>query len=354
MDKPKIALLCDSPLLRTSYSNVGLMLVDILKDKYDVDWYGFQYVGIPINMGNYKLYSLLHIDDILDFVHNQKYEHVIYIRNTWIFSAENQIEPVRHFRTTSNDIIVYSPVEEPLLPQRFFKGYGEFYDRLMTMTNTGKKIIESYGYEADVLYHYFLSDKRAYNQSQDWFLNISYSQDYRKNLGMYFYIASRFPLHKFAYFGKSMYYVLNDYIELYNLKNVVFPYSLMTKQTSFKFVSDKDIANLYGASHYYLQTSFKEGFDLTVMEALVNGLIVFMNGDALHKELFKEFPNAVFVEGGYTVPEMNQLEYFALPDTWTDTIDKNITRSKYGYHLPSKFTRENVQKTIENILNKRN
>ena len=64
MNKEKIAILCDSPLLRTSYSNVGLMLVRILKDTYSIDWYGFQYVGMPINMQDYNLFSLLHISDI--------------------------------------------------------------------------------------------------------------------------------------------------------------------------------------------------------------------------------------------------------------------------------------------------
>jgi hypothetical protein len=330
------------------------MLVRILKDTYSIDWYGFQYVGMPINMQDYNLFSLLHISDIESYVKQQKYAHIIYIRNTWIFSAQNQVEPVRYFRETSKDIIVYSPVEEQLLPKRFFYGYGEFYDRLMTMTNTGKETIKKYGYEADVLYHYFLPDKKATGKSQDAFLNISYSQDYRKNLGMYFYLASKYPDKPFIYYGKTMYYVLNDYLELYNIKNMHFPYGVMTTQTSFKFISDTELANLYGISKYYLQTSYKEGFDLTVMEALINGLIVFMNNDALHNELFAEFPNAVFVNGGYIVPEMNQFEYFALPEEWIDKIDSHLYDSKRGYHLPYKFTQESVSKSLENILNKKN
>ena len=352
MVKERIAILCDSPLMRTSYSNVGLMLVNILKDNYDIDWYAFQYIGMPLNMKDYNLISIAKPDDVKNHIKNQKYKHVIYIRNTWIFSSYGQIEPVRLFRNTSNDIIVYSPVEEQLLPKSFFMGYGEFYDRLITMTNTGADTIAKYGYRADVLYHYFMPEKRAYNESQDWFLNISYSQDYRKNLGMYFYLASNFRDYKFAYFGKSAYYVLSDYVELYRIKNLLLPADIMKSNTSFNFISDKALSQLYGASRYYIQCSYKEGFDLTSMEALVNGLVVFMPSDDLHKELFSDFPNAIFVKGGYVVPLMNQIEYFVMPQEWIETIAANTDKSKRGYRLPDKFKKETVAKQLENILNK--
>jgi hypothetical protein len=286
-----LGILADSPLLDTSYAQVGKMVVNQFED---IDWYGLQYIGRPIKLDNYRLISAFQ-ENWKSVLEREEYEHFIYIRNAWAVSTADK-NFLTSLRKRCKDIIVYSPVEEEYLASIFFKGYGSLYDRMLTMTNYGVNVIHKYHpeIEVDSLYHYFNINKRFFGKHGDITLNISYSQDFRKNLPYYFRLAHDFSDRKFVWFGKSTYYNLQGLIETYPSDNLTLIGTNSHCDFSM-FRTDKEIANLYGKAQTYVQTSFKEGFDLTVLEALVNGVNTIMPNDALHKELFSKFPNAYFV-----------------------------------------------------------
>ena len=354
----RLLLIADTPLGDTSYANVGKQIMKMLKGKYELYWGGLQYIGKPITLDGYTLLSFNNLQNsAMWLMYYKHFDHILYIRNSWAVGIQG--DPFRIVREFSNDIIIYTPVEENLIPKRFFKGLKgydkehNYYDRVITMTKTGKEIINNMGVECEYLYHN-LDTSKIYQGKSEYYkennvLNISYSLDYRKNIGTYLLIAKNNPDYVFNFNGLSSYYVIDDYLELYNIKNVKI-LNRLNNYMSFNFLSNKDISNLYGANNFYMQVSFKEGFDLTSLEALSNGLITFIPDDKLHRELFSDYPNAVFVKGSYNYPSMNQLEYFVPLKNWLKAFDENKERKKMGIIKKDRFSFENVKNKLLKIL----
>ena len=357
MSNESVLIIADNPLGDSSYAVVGKDLANMLKPKYDVYYGGLQYIGKPIQYDGYTLMSFASLQNAYDNLvrMDKKYDHIIYIRNSWAIGTIG--DPFRIVRPFSDDIILYTPVEEPKLPKRFFKGLKGFdndnyYDRLVTMTKTGQKIINKYGIECDYLYHSLNENKlchKKYEGIDKNVLNISYSMDYRKNIGTYLIMAHNNPEYSFNWAGLSSYYVINDYVELYDIKN----FHIINQHkhsTSYNFLSEQNISEMYGQSHYYIQPSLKEGFDLTVLEAVSNGLITYMPNDPIHRELFSDFPNAVFVNGNYDYPGMNQLEYFIPIETWNRYFVAFQDKKRMGIIVKSRFKFENIKEKLYFIL----
>jgi len=352
-----VLLIADSPLGNSSYAVVGKEMAKMLSEKYNVYYGGLQYLGMPIDTGQYVLLSFASLQntyDNLTFI-NKKFDHAIYIRNAW--AVNTQGDPFRILRPFSDDIMLYSPVEEQLIPRRFFTGLkgfdkqNNFYDRLITMTKFGVDVIAKHGVHADYLYHNLNEDKISYTQyhNEKNVLNISYSMDYRKNTGTYLLLAKLNPEYNFNWTGLSGYYMINDYLELYGIKN----FNILNQHryyTSFNFLTDKQIADIYAQNNFYIQPSFKEGFDLTTLEALSNGLITFMPDDALHRELFGDFPNAVFVKGSYLYPAMNQLEYFIPINIWDSMFKAYCDKKRMGIMKKERFSFTAVKNKLFKIL----
>ena len=358
MTMERILIIADSPLGDSSYATVGKELAKMLKNKYDVYYGGLQYIGKPLRLDGYTLLSFNNLQNTYDnLVNQQKFDHIIYLRNSWAIGTQG--DPFRIIRPFSDDIILYTPVEEQKLPKRFFKGlkgYDEtnYYDRIITMTKTGRDIINGYGIESDYLYHNINEVKICrthYSGIEKNVLNISYSLDYRKNIGSYILMAKHNIDYNFNWLGLSQYYVISDYIDIYNAKN----FNVINQHRnygSFNFLSDEQIADIYGKHTYYVQCSFKEGFDLTVLEALSNGLITFMPNDMLHKELFGDYPNAVFVNGNYEYPAMNQLEYFIPLSEWNKAFQLTVPRKRMGINIKDRFSFDSVKQKLYKIISK--
>lgn len=359
MVNEKLLLITDSPLGDTGYSSVGKELMKMLKGKYELYYGGLQYIGKPIQIDDYKLLSVASLSnsaDSLDMI--GKVDHIIYLRNSWASGMSS--DPLRLLRAYSDDIIMYSPVEERYLPKRFFNGLKGFdkinnwYDRIITTTKSGVDSILEHGIESDYLYHNLIEDKlcrKHYDNIEHNVLNISYSVDYRKNIGMYILLTKNFNDFNFNWLGLSQYYVIPDYLEIYGVKN----FHIINQHkhySSFKFLSNEQISQVYGQHNFYIQMSFKEGFDLTTLEALSNGLITFMPNDQLHKELFYDYPNAIFVSGSYDYPAMNQLEYFIPIENWIDSFAENKDRKKMGINVKDRFKFESVREKLLKILSK--
>ena len=352
-NKKTLAIITDSPLLQTSYSTVGQQIVDALHEEYDIDWFGFQYIGMPMHFNEFTIYSAYDEPNVRRGIEGKHYDHVIYIRNSWVFSAQKVFNPLPMFRKLSKDIIVYSPVEEVLLPKRYIADMGKSWDRLVTMTYTGQKALkEQLHTDAEVLYHAFDMPKRAVGQSKKLTLNISYSQDTRKNLLYYFILASKNPNQKFVWHGKSTYYILQDIAELYQIKNMLFTKFSTGSKDDFGFTDKSYLAQLYGMSDIYVQTSLKEGFDLTVMEALTNGLITLMPDDPLHRELFSDYTNALFVKSNLVYPSSTQLQYLMDLSDLQMKYKQTLLMKKQGFNLKDKFSIETMEKKLKEILKK--
>lgn len=357
MSKETLLLIADSPLGDTSYASVGKQLMQMLKDKYELYWGGLQYIGKPLSVENYTLLSFNNLQNSFTNLQLLKHvDHIIYIRNSWAIGTPG--DPFRIIRPFSNDIILYTPVEERMIPKRFFKGLhgydkeNNYYDRIVTMTKTGENIIKNMGVECDYLYHNLNEKKLNYNKYENIqknFLNISYSMDYRKNLATYMLIASKFKDFNFNWLGMSTYYVIQDYVEFYDIKNFNIINNL-NNMASFNFLNDTTIAQIYVSNNFYIQTSFKEGFDLTVLEALSNGLITIMPGDPIHRELFYDYPNSVYLNGDYDYPAMNQLEYRVPLETYIQEINNNINRKKMGIIKKDRFSFDTVKSKLLKIV----
>ncbi len=351
----KFLLIADSPFYATSYAVVGRELMKMLDGKYELYYAGINYIGQPIKYQNFTLFSTMTIENAQKYMMDKKFDHIIYLRNAWVSTLPNDL--MRYLHLYSDDVILYTPVEERYLPKRFFTGLKSFdkehqwYDRMLTMTQFGVKVIGQYGIEADYLYHNLNEKKVKHTDSyiDNAVLNISYSQDYRKNLGTYVLLAKLNPDYIFNFVGRSTYYVLTDYIDIYGIKNFQF---LNTIENNFdaSFLTDEEIAEIYAKHHFYFQVSYKEGFDLTTLEALSNGLITFMPNDDLHKELFSQFPNAVFVNGNYIIPMQNQQEYTIFLSDWQTAFEKNKNRKKMGIRKDDRFKFENVRDKLLKIL----
>jgi hypothetical protein len=343
-----LGILADSPLLETSYSQVGHMIINQFED---VDWYGLQYIGKPLKIDDYRLISAFQ-ENWKSILEREEYEHFIYIRNAWAVSTADK-DFLSVLRKRSKDIIVYSPVEEEYLMSIFFKGYKSLFDRMLTMTKWGVDVIKDYHPEFDIdyLYHYFDTNKRFFGKHGDITLNISYSQDFRKNLPYFFRLAHDFSDRKFVWFGKSTYYNLQGMIETYPSDNLTLVGTNSHSDFSL-FRSDNEIANLYGNAQTYVQTSFKEGFDLTVLEALVNGINTIIPNDALHKELFSKFPNAYYVDLNNDYSDFffigKSMRYFDLKEKYDEIKDKPAR----GFNLPNEFTKEYSNKKLLKYLEK--
>lgn len=357
MSKETLLLIADSPLGDTSYASVGKQLMAMLKDKYELYWGGLQYIGKPLSVENYTLLSFNNLQNSYTNLQLLKHvDHIIYIRNSWAIGTPG--DPFRIIRPFSNDIILYTPVEERMIPKRFFKGLhgydkeNNYYDRIVTMTKTGEDIITNMGVECDYLYHNLNEKKLNYTQYPDVqrnVLNISYSMDYRKNLATYLLIASKLKTLNFNWVGMSTYYVIQDYLEFYKIKNFNIINNL-NNMGSFNFLNDSTIAKIYGSNNFYIQTSFKEGFDLTVLEALSNGLITIMPGDPIHKELFYDYSNAIFLDGDYDYPGMNQLEYRVTLETYIQSINKYNGMKKMGIIKKDRFSFDTVKRKLLKIV----
>jgi hypothetical protein len=344
-----LGILADSPLIETSYSQVGRMITNQFKD---VDWYGLQYIGKPIKVDNINLISAFQLN-WQSYLKNASYEHFIYIRNAWAAGSIDK-EFLTELKKHCKDIIIYSPVEEAQLISVFFKGYKSLFDRMLTMTKWGVDVIKEYHSDIDVdyLYHYFDENKKFLGKHGDNTLNISYSQDFRKNLPFYFRLAHDYSDRKFIWFGKSTYYIIQGMVETYPSDNLTV-IGTNSKSDFSMFQPDTYLANLYGISKTYVQTSYKEGFDLTVLEALVNGLNVVLPKDNLHVELFSQFPNAYFVDLNNDYSDFyyvgKSMKYDDMKEKYNEIKDK----SARGYHLPEQFSKEYSNKRLLKYLEKR-
>lgn len=351
IEREKVFICADSPFTKTAYAKVASKMAEWLKEKYDVYYISLQPMGISFNMYGITIVSGTE-SQIKHDIGNMRFKHGIYIRNSWVISQGGDVR-LSILKKLTDDLIMYSPVEEAKLPERWFEGYGTLYDRLWTMTKWGKDIIESHGYKADVLYHYFDKDLKINSNVEPLsdFLTIAYSIDWRKNLGMIYGIADSFRDNRFVISGKSYYYVLHDYAELYPNADVKYYWEVVHKDDSIT-LPDSEIKALYQQSNFYINPSYKEGFDMTALEALCNGLITFLPDDELHRELFYDFPNAVFVKTTRTFASYNQLENIVLLDDWIDAISKNINRTRMGFRVPERFKEETIKKQMFELLDK--
>ena len=93
-NKKTLAIITDSPLLQTSYSTVGQQIVDALHWEYDIDWFGFQYIGMPMHFNEFVIYSAYDEPNVRRGIEGKHYDHVIYIRNSWVFSAQKIFNPL--------------------------------------------------------------------------------------------------------------------------------------------------------------------------------------------------------------------------------------------------------------------
>jgi hypothetical protein len=327
---------------------------------FEVTYGGIQYIGIPLDINGYKLFSMYDRLNVIKTLRTiGKQDHILYLRNSWALSQSyNHLVDARAY---SKDIILYSPVEEEKLPMRYFDGWNkipnhkqDWYDRLITMTKHSKDIITATTGISDNVYSLYhamdmgkLSKTNVYSDTS--ILNISYGQDYRKNLGLYLMLAKLNHRYDFYWIGKSQYYVIRDYREIYNIKN----FHIINELNGLidgGFVNNSQLGTIYSQAHYYFQTSYKEGFDLTVMEALCNGLITFMPDDALHRELFGDFNNAIFVQGTYDFPSMNQIEMRISPMDYNLKFKANKDRKKTGTRVPDRFNEKQIYKEFKDIL----
>ena len=105
-------------------------------------------------------------------------------------------------------------------------------------------------------------------------------------------------------------------------------------------------------SDIYVQTSLKEGFDLTVMEALTNGLITIMPDDPLHRELFSDYTNALFVKSNLVYPSATQLQYLMDLEDLQIKYQQALKMKKQGFALKDKFSIGTMEKKLKEILEK--
>lgn len=349
-EKEYVFIMTDSPLLHTSYARVGKQMAEWLSEKYNVIYFATQ-----ANMGGYetdkyKVSSMMPMQIHHDS-ENLHFKFGIYLRNAWVFT-QLPFTGLEYLREKTDKIYLYTPVEELKIPQRFLQGYGKIYDEIITMSQDSKRAIKEHGIDAHVLYHAFSESLRSRNEVDgDWILTLSYSQDYRKALSKIYSIAHEMPNKKFLLSGKSTYYTISDLRDIYKVDNVS-TYYMLTNQNDSVSLSDAEVAQLYGVSHCYLQPSIKEGFDLTVMESLVNGLLVFMPDDPLHHELFNDFPNGFLLPVHREYPGKNQMENMVFNQDFIHSIEQNADRPKYGFRLPERFREGTIKRQLLAIVEK--
>jgi len=145
--------MADSPFQSTAYSRVARKFAEFLMSNYNVFYISIQPIGMTFAYNGYTVISGT-VSQIRHDLGNKKFAHGIYIRNSWVFSQTGDAR-VNELKKLTDDVVVYSPVEEQFLPDRYFQGYGVMYDRLWTMTKWGQSVIKNSGYESDVLYHFF-------------------------------------------------------------------------------------------------------------------------------------------------------------------------------------------------------
>ncbi|MGI0067913.1 MAG: glycosyltransferase family 4 protein, partial [Thermoplasmata archaeon] len=114
---------------------------------------------------------------------------------------------------------------------------------------------------------------------------------------------------------------------------------------------EEDLANIYRTADAFLQPTFAEGFGVTILEALASGLPAVMTDTPILRELYSEFPGALFMPSRQEIASTWGFRWFPDTDVGATQVRDALEHGKYAHvDVPRKFLWSQIVSDLEGML----